>query len=363
MPGHTRGTMRRHALAIATVATFVVLAAGCGPARPTATTTLQPSATPTPTHTLPPTATPSPTSTATLSPTSTATPTATFTPTPTPSPTQTPTPSPTPLPLYAQIALTSAQVVQGHTGAVRVTTNLVCRVWGALGDQPLTFVSQDGTHHLALFGIGAMATPGTRPLRVAARAKGGQQVTLATQLSVVEGNYGQETLYFAPEIAKLLAPEIRERERLRITRVFSTFTPQIYWEGVFDWPIAGRITSPFGTRRQYGDLFSSYHSGIDIVGQDTKIVRSAGAGVVVLAEELEIHGRAVIIDHGGGVLSGYFHLDQIEVKVGQQVDKGDPLGVMGSTGLSTGPHLHWELRVGGVAVAPEEWTRIDFIGQ
>jgi murein DD-endopeptidase MepM/ murein hydrolase activator NlpD len=85
-------------------------------------------------------------------------------------------------------------------------------------------------------------------------------------------------------------------------------------------------------------------------------VVAAAAGVVALAEPLAVRGNAVIIDHGAGVLSGYYHLDRIVVNAGQTVAQGELIGEVGSTGLSTGSHLHWELRVGGVAVLPSEWV-------
>ena len=75
----------------------------------------------------------------------------------------------------------------------------------------------------------------------------------------------------------------------------------------------------------------------------------------MLAEELQVRGMAVIIDHGAGVMSGYFHLSEIAVQPGDQIAAGQLIGKVGATGLVTGSHLHWEMRVGGVAVDPLEW--------
>ena len=80
------------------------------------------------------------------------------------------------------------------------------------------------------------------------------------------------------------------------------------------------------------------------------------SGTVVLAEPLDVRGNAVVIDHGAGVFTGYWHLSQIDVQAGQQVKPGDQLGLVGTTGLSTGNHLHWEMRVHGIAVDPLQWT-------
>jgi murein DD-endopeptidase MepM/ murein hydrolase activator NlpD len=77
---------------------------------------------------------------------------------------------------------------------------------------------------------------------------------------------------------------------------------------------------------------------------------------VVLADQLFVRGNAVVIDHGRGVLTGYWHMQAIKVKVGERVETGQMLGEVGTTGLSTGPHLHWEMRVNGVAVDPMQWV-------
>jgi murein DD-endopeptidase MepM/ murein hydrolase activator NlpD len=83
-------------------------------------------------------------------------------------------------------------------------------------------------------------------------------------------------------------------------------------------------------------------------------------GTVVLAEPLDVRGQSVIIDHGLGVFSGFWHLSRIDVTVGQKVGKEQVIGLVGNTGLSTGPHLHWEMRVLGVPVDPFQWTQVVF---
>jgi murein DD-endopeptidase MepM/ murein hydrolase activator NlpD len=86
-------------------------------------------------------------------------------------------------------------------------------------------------------------------------------------------------------------------------------------------------------------------------------VLSPAKGRVVLAEPLQVRGNAVILDHGRGVMTGYWHLSRIDVSVGQEVEAGDLLGLVGNTGLSTGAHLHWEVRVMGIQVDPLQWVR------
>ncbi|MEA3407410.1 MAG: M23 family metallopeptidase [Chloroflexota bacterium] len=304
--------------------------------------------------------TPSETLTATPSPTPSNTPTATCTPSPTPTLTQTPTPTPTLLPLHAEVGLERPEVLQGRTTVVRAQTSLPCQVWGKVDDRTLRFVSISDLEHYCLVGMPALDWLGPHSLEVVAQAEDGRRVALQTSLYVVAGNYEHETIHFTPEVAKLLDPKYTRPELLRLAEVYATFTPSAYWEETFAWPFEGPITSYFGTRRNYGGKTQSYHAGVDINGETGDLIRAPAPGMVVLADVLKVRGGAIILDHGAGVLSGFYHLDSIGVEVGQFVKQGDVLGKMGATGLSTGSHLHWELRVGGVAVDPAEWTERQF---
>ncbi len=300
------------------------------------------------------------TPTATLSPTPTVTPSLTPTATPTPSPTPTETPTPTALPLQAEVDLEQSEVMQGRTTVVWVRTNLPSHVWGSVDDRALRFVSTSDLEHYCLVGMQALDQLGPHPLKVVAQAEDGRQVTLETSLHVVAGNYGREAIHFTPKVSELLDPKYTRPELLRLTEIYATFTPQIHWEDPFAWPCEGTVTSHFGTRRHYGGEIQSYHAGIDMRGATGDPFYAPAPGVVVLAEMLKVRGGAVILDHGAGVLSGFYHLDSVGAEVGQWVEQGDVLGDIGSTGLSTGSHLHWELRVGGVAVDPGQWTERPF---
>ena len=116
-------------------------------------------------------------------------------------------------------------------------------------------------------------------------------------------------------------------------------------------------TSPYGSRRTYGAGSGiSVHAGEDFAAPPGTIVRAPATGRVVLAEPLFVRGNAVVIDHGQGVFTGYWHMRALHVAVGELVQPGQPLGEVGTTGLSTGPHLHWELHIAGTAVDPLQWV-------
>jgi murein DD-endopeptidase MepM/ murein hydrolase activator NlpD len=182
---------------------------------------------------------------------------------------------------------------------------------------------------------------------VTATAADGSTVTANAALDVIAGVFESEEVDFTPEVGALLAPDISVPEQERLDALYLHATTQRLWKGLFIWPHKGILTSSYGIRRLYDGTLSSYHGGLDI---------AAATGKVILAETLQVRGNAVIIDHGAGVFTAYFHMQDIAVDTGQLVVQGQLIGHVDSTGLSTGPHLHWELRVGGVPVDPIEWT-------
>ncbi|MGK7951339.1 MAG: peptidoglycan DD-metalloendopeptidase family protein [Xenococcaceae cyanobacterium] len=138
-------------------------------------------------------------------------------------------------------------------------------------------------------------------------------------------------------------------------------TPEKLWEGEFVRPNQARVSTEFGVRRYYNDVFAEnyYHRGVDYAGAEGSVVVAPAAGRVKLvgkeAEGFKVHGNTIGIDHGQGVLSLFLHLKDINVQEGDMVKAGQPIGTVGATGASTGPHLHWGLYVHGVAVSPVPW--------
>lgn len=138
-------------------------------------------------------------------------------------------------------------------------------------------------------------------------------------------------------------------------------TPQKYWNGTFLRPNAGRISTAYGVRRYYNGVFAKdyYHRGLDYASGTGSPVKASAAGKVSLvgreSEGFRVHGNVVGLDHGQGISTIYLHLNRIDVQPGQMVSAGQVIGTVGSTGASTGPHLHWGLYVNGQAVDPAPW--------
>jgi murein DD-endopeptidase MepM/ murein hydrolase activator NlpD len=124
----------------------------------------------------------------------------------------------------------------------------------------------------------------------------------------------------------------------------------------FIWPVNGPITSPFGYRTDPVLGGNRLHAGVDIAASQGTPIKAAGDGVVVMAGWNGGYGNFTLIDHGGGLATGYGHQSRIGVSIGQHVSTGEVIGYVGSTGASTGPHLHWEVRVNGSPVDPMGWV-------
>jgi murein DD-endopeptidase MepM/ murein hydrolase activator NlpD len=146
----------------------------------------------------------------------------------------------------------------------------------------------------------------------------------------------------------------REAEVAQVKAARAEISPWPFWRAPFQWPATGRISTHFGAQRVYGDIPASYHGGMDIAAPHGTPVKAPIPGVVRLAAgPFMLEGNLIIIDHGRGLFSAMMHLSKLEVKPGDIVAQGQVIGRIGSTGRSTGPHLHWGMTWHGVKVDPE----------
>lgn len=263
-----------------------------------------------------------------------------------------------PYPLVA-LDLSPQPVVRGETAALQVTTWVAPERCALLDYRaiPLPCHPITATQQVVLMGIHALAEPGTYPVTLTVSAAGVTE-TVAVPLLVAPGNYASEQLTFDPDREALLASETVRQEAAILDALRPLSMTERMWQYPFVEPLTGKpVTSLFGTRRAYGNTtnFSSYHAGVDYAAALGTPVLAPADGVVILAQPLTVRGNAVMLDHGWGVLTGYWHLSEIKVAVGQSVKRGDVIGLVGHTGLSTGPHLHWEMWVNGIPVNARQW--------
>jgi murein DD-endopeptidase MepM/ murein hydrolase activator NlpD len=260
---------------------------------------------------------------------------------------------------FAAVALSPTPVAQGQTLVVRVTLSQPSTLAGQFDGRPLYFTGDDHGGW-ALVGIHALQEVKVYSMTLRAKLADGSESVAAVPVPVIAGPYPTEDIELAPGREDLLAPDLTQPEQARLNEVFSAVSPRPLWEGLFGLPLTSiRITSPFGGRRSYNEgPVSGFHAGLDLGATTGTPIYAPAAGRVVLAEKLTVRGNAVVIDHGLGVFTGYWHQSQSVVQVGQTVQRGDIIGYVGDTGLVTGPHLHWEMRVGGIAVDPIQWTQV-----
>lgn len=130
------------------------------------------------------------------------------------------------------------------------------------------------------------------------------------------------------------------------------------WTTSFLRPRSSTVTSRFGTGRSFNGVVSSRHLGVDFRGGVGAPVVAANRGVVALVDRFFLAGNVVYVDHGGGIVTGYFHLSRTDISEGETVERGQQIGLVGATGRVTGPHLHWTARYGALTVNPLDLVAI-----
>jgi murein DD-endopeptidase MepM/ murein hydrolase activator NlpD len=191
---------------------------------------------------------------------------------------------------------------------------------------------------------------GSLPRRVLIQAR----VTLEVELENSEARYGPATAELVQRMGKLfgtIALHMRASAPLDDERHARLADREL----ALGWPVSPVIvTSPFGYRRDpiLGRENVRFHAGVDLGGESGDVVHASAPGRVSSAGWTGGHGRTVVVQHAGGYQTMYAHLRTIVVSIGVEVEAGAPLGLMGSSGRSTGPHLHFEVRRGGVPLDP-----------
>jgi murein DD-endopeptidase MepM/ murein hydrolase activator NlpD len=252
---------------------------------------------------------------------------------------------------------------QGEIVTLRLRAEAPIRAEGELADWPLLFQPDGAQGYVALQGIHAMLEPGVYDLEVRWQADpaSGTFQRFQQPFRVRQGEFGREALSVDPETVD---PAVTVPEDARIQELVTPKTAERLWKDTFLLPsefYTDSFPSIFGTRRSYnGEGYYKYHNGLDFYGGTGVPILAPAQGRVVFAGPLDVRGNATYIDHGWGVYTGYLHQSEILVKVGQMVEPGQEIGLVGGTGRVTGPHLHWEVWVGGVPVNPLEWVELSY---
>jgi murein DD-endopeptidase MepM/ murein hydrolase activator NlpD len=237
------------------------------------------------------------------------------------------------------------------TGSDRVVA-----VRGAMAGEPLRFLVADAGRFRAIGAVPVDASDSVRALVIVERASGRTDSTYAVVRvphiePPKEAPLAVSQTFTRPLDAKTQARIARENRLAREVGKRAHERPPM-WTREFRVPREAPVTSPFGTGRMFNGVVASRHLGVDYKGAVGAPIHAANRGIVALVDTFFLAGRLIYLDHGGGVVTGYFHLTKPLVAKGDTVERGQQIGTVGATGRVTGPHLHWSARFGALTFNP-----------
>ena len=247
------------------------------------------------------------------------------------------------------------EVNQGGVVAIGVSGESLQRVKILRGGReiPLFPRATDGSFG-TLLGADLEESAGAKKMVI--RAQGKADIEVPVFLRVKKKDYSTKRLSLPTSFDRFDEPTLKRirREKKRRTQLWSISSGKRWWEAPFVPPVPGAITSPFGQRRVINGSPRSPHSGVDLRAAVGAEIVATNHARVVLVDYFYFGGKSVVLDHGGGLYTMYFHLSDFRVKEGSQVRKGEVIGLVGMTGRVTGPNLHWGARLNRARVDPFE---------
>jgi murein DD-endopeptidase MepM/ murein hydrolase activator NlpD len=243
-------------------------------------------------------------------------------------------------------------VPQGQTRLARVVGDGIRSVQADWLGRTIAFWPADDGSFFGLLSADMEApVADVNPLSVTVTYTSGAPSTLEANVPIVRGSFINQDLTLPAAKGELLDP-VTERSELALLDLFiAPNTPVRGWgDAGFILPIPAGLISPFGAVRTFNGAHRTRHTGWDITVTGGQPIQAMAAGTVVMDQTLPIRGRYVLLDHGYGVFSGYAHLADVNVELGQRVEQGTIIGTVGNSGRASGPHFHWETAVGGVWV-------------
>ncbi len=208
-----------------------------------------------------------------------------------------------------------------------------------------------------VIGIPLETAPGKKKIFFELSENGGGKNKFMKEIVIGKKNYPTVWFWLKPAKKKLLlATDLTASEWARIEQKLKVDDPVQKWGGRFAPPASGEVSMRFGTVERVNKLRRGQHRGMDIAAPIGTAVMAANSGTVVFAQPLKVFGGTIVIDHGLGVHSLYFHLSKFFAQPGDAVIKGQKIALSGNSGVSSGPHLHWGMSVHNLRVDPRQWT-------
>jgi murein DD-endopeptidase MepM/ murein hydrolase activator NlpD len=255
-----------------------------------------------------------------------------------------------------RVSVSPTVVPQGGTVEVVVSGLSASRAWVRFAGRTWPLYESGGVWRTFL-GTDPLTAPGPRGVTIETAGPSGTAVAGRAALTVRRIAFPVRRITLAPDRRTLLDPRLAQEEGRKVAAALRVLSAGRLWRGAFRVPVRGTVTSPYGVVSVYQGQIRGFHRGVDLAAAAGTPVSAANDGIVRLAATLPLSGKAVLLDHGMGIVTSYLHQSSVLVRPGQRVRRGEILGRVGSTGLSTGPHLHWGLRINGIHVDPMPWTR------
>jgi len=258
----------------------------------------------------------------------------------------------------SDIVVSATRIAQGDSASIVIRTGEEKMPRVLWMGRPVYLVF-DGEHRAwyGFFGVDLGAEPGPATLAVEPGPSGEKQ---QIDITVVEKDRGVRVLTLPPGMVELDAKTLqRVRGESRVMKEVLGAPPgEPLWQAAFVKPLDGEVVGVFGTRSIINGQPRSPHSGVDLRAAAGTPVKSIHNGRVALIADHFFSGKSVVIDHGGTIQSMYFHLEKTLVQEGQEVKRGEVIGLVGATGRATGPHLHFGMRVNGARVDPLQFVTL-----
>lgn len=203
--------------------------------------------------------------------------------------------------------------------------------------------------------------PETKAGNYSIKLKYGDTVLAQDTINIKSGKFSSQNIsYYKPKLPKAQEDLIKKEDAL-VEKVKMILTDKPLWTSPFILPVPHRVSSLYGLKRYLNGKYNGYHGGVDFaspMGYPIKAINNSNVTLARYFSKYNSNGNIVFLDHGAGVGSAYLHLSKILVKEGQYVKKGQTIGYIGSSGRSTGPHLHWGVYLYGQNTDGLSWTKL-----
>lgn len=216
------------------------------------------------------------------------------------------------------------------------------------------------TYFRAFIGIHRLSDAGIKNLNLTFQKENGETENESLEINVVYREFSTRSFTMEENKTKLFGETEQDNTWTMINNAKSSTNEAQLWEGDFIVPTEGIITLEYGNKLYINGSYSGSHFGIDYANDEGTEIYASNKGIITLADETMSYGNTIVVDHGHNIFTMYLHLSELKVEKGQEVQKGDLIGLMGSTGIATGSHLHFTHFIGDIIVDSDEWFKLNY---